>query len=66
MACSADDSCIADCKEFLKCKIIHSFQDKCGYKYKKYKQTIEFIKKYGYPNFIKQAENWRGPYGKLE
>jgi hypothetical protein len=56
----------ADCSDFSSCNIIKSYHDKSGYKYKKYKQSIEFIIKYGYPKFIKIAEKWKGPYGKLE
>ena len=56
----------ADCQDFAKCKIILSFHDKSGYKYKKYKQSMEFIIKNGYPKFIKLANKWKGPYGKLK
>ncbi len=34
-------------------------------KYRKYKESIEFIKSNGYEEFIKIADNWNGPYGKL-
>lgn len=56
----------ADCPDFSGCKIIHSFHDKSGYKYKKYKQSMEFIRKNGYQKFIKLANKWKGPYGKLD
>jgi len=55
----------ADCSEYPSCKIIHSFHDKSGTKYKKYKQSIEFIRENGYDRFLELAENWKGPYGKL-
>jgi hypothetical protein len=41
------------------------FQDKSGTKYKKYKQTIEFIRENGYDAFLTIADGWTGPYGKL-
>jgi hypothetical protein len=56
----------ADCPDYLKCKIIHNFYSKNGYKYKKYKQAIEFIRKNGYSRFIKLADKWKGAYGKLD
>ena len=56
----------ADCSEYLKCEIIRSFQSKKGFKYKKYKQSIEFIRKNGYSAFIKFADEWNGPLGKFE
>ena len=55
----------ADCPDYSKCKIILSFQDKSGYKYKKYRQSIEFIRENGYSKFLKLANKWKGPYGKL-
>ncbi|MFC2033080.1 DUF3795 domain-containing protein [Chloroflexota bacterium] len=55
----------ADCTGYVTCDIIHGFQDKSGMKYRKYKESIGFIKASGYEEFIKIADNWRGPYGKL-
>lgn len=59
------DTC-ADCSNLDNCKIIGDWYSKNGYKYKKYKQAIEFIKKNGYPYFIKLASKWNGAYGKLD
>jgi len=56
----------ADCPEYLKCEIIRCFHSKKGFKYKKYKQSIEFIRENRYLTFIKFADEWNGPYGKLE
>jgi hypothetical protein len=56
----------AECPDYPTCKIIYSFHDKTGYKYKKYKQSIEFIRKNGYAKYIKNADNWKGPYGKFD
>ena len=33
----------ADCSRYNKCEIIQNFHNKNGYKYKKYKEAIEFI-----------------------
>ena len=55
----------ADCDEYLSCEIIQGLYNKNGYKYKKYKQSIDFIRENGYAEFTKIADTWRGPYGKL-
>jgi len=59
------DTC-ADCSKLDTCSILCNWYANTGYKYKKYKQSIEFIKKKGYLKFIKQADKWKGAYGKLE
>ncbi len=55
----------ADCSEYESCQIIRAWFDKKGYIYKKYRESIEFIRKYGYDVFLEQADQWKGPYGKL-
>lgn len=55
----------ADCPDYMDCKIINTFHGKSGYKYKKYKQSMDYIVENGYPKFIKLADKWKGPYGKL-
>jgi len=56
----------ADCAYFDSCILISSLYDKNGFKYKKYKQNNEFIRKNGYSAFFKSADTWKGPYGKLK
>ncbi len=56
----------ADCSNYLGCNIIHGFYNKNGYKYKKYRQSLEFIRKNGYSAFLISSETWKGPYGKLD
>jgi hypothetical protein len=34
-------------------------------KYRKYRESVEFIRDTGYGEFIKRADKWKGPYGKL-
>lgn len=53
----------ADCPEYSYCKIIQEFYRKNGYKYKKYKQAIEFIREHGYAQFINIADTWNNVYG---
>ena len=55
----------ADCSDYGVCDIMRSLQDKRGTKYKKYRQSVEFIKENGYEEFVHIANNWKGPYGKL-
>jgi len=56
----------ADCPGYTKCKTIHGFYGKNGFKYGKYRQAIEFIRENGYPKFIRLADKWKGPYGRLD
>ena len=56
----------ADCQELNSCSIIQEFYKKNGYKYKKYKQAIDYIQSNGYPLFLKQTEKWTMQYGKYE
>ena len=56
----------ADCVDYSTCELIHGFYAKNGYKYQKYHQSVEFIRAKGYPVFLKLADKWKGPYGKLE
>jgi len=58
------ESC-ADCPDLDGCTVIGNFHDKSGYKYRKYRESMDFIRTYGYAEFIGQADNWTGPYGKL-
>ena len=55
----------ADCADYSSCQIIQGFYNKNGYKYRKYRQSIEFIRKKGYAQFIQIANNWKCQYGKL-
>jgi hypothetical protein len=55
----------ADCPDYSGCGIIQGLYNKKGYKYRKYRQSAEFIIENGYDNFIKMADKWKGPYGKL-
>jgi hypothetical protein len=56
----------ADCPDFDSCTIISGFFAKNGFKYKKYRQSLEFVRKNGYSEFIKSSDKWKGPYGKLD
>jgi hypothetical protein len=58
------DTC-AECDKYLACEVIQGLYSKNGYKYKKYKQSIEFIRRNGYIKFLEIADKWKGPYGKL-
>lgn len=55
----------ADCSDYNTCNVIQDWS-KEGYKYKKYKQSIEFIKKNGYDEFFNKADKWKNCYGKLD
>ena len=55
----------ADCPDYPTCDIIHGFYAKNGYKYRKYRESIEFIRQNGYREFMQAADTWKGPYGRL-
>jgi hypothetical protein len=55
----------ADCQTFP-CQILTMFWSKNGSKYKQYKKQVEFIRQNGYEKFLKNADTWKGPRGKLE
>ena len=54
-----------DCQDYVSCSIIQTWHSKSGYKYKKYKESIEFIKQFGYGEFLNKADKWKNQYGKL-
>jgi len=56
----------ADCDDYDSCEIIQGFYAKNGYKYKKYKEALDFIKANGYDKFIKIADGWKVQYGKYK
>lgn len=68
MCCFADNglATCADCKTLHSCSIMREFFGKKGYKYGKYRQSLEFIRKNGYEKFFAFTEKWKCAYGKLE
>ena len=59
------NSC-ADCEDYETCGIVQEFYNKNGYKYKKYKQAIDFIRENGYTEYLKIADQWTMQYGKYK
>ena len=59
------DTC-ADCSKFESCNLIGSWYVKKGYHGEKYKQSLEYIKKNTYSEFIKVADKWKGASGRLD
>jgi len=55
----------ADCPDYQRCNILQGFYGKTGYKYKKYQESLEFIRGNGCAAFLKIAKRWNGPYGSL-
>lgn len=55
----------ADCLEYPVCDTIGGFQRKKGYKYRKYRQSLEYIRTNGYDRFLAAAAEWVGAYGRL-
>ncbi|NQT60518.1 MAG: DUF3795 domain-containing protein [Bacteroidetes bacterium] len=56
----------ADCPRYENCSIIQEFQTRKGYKYKKYKEALSFIRENGDEQFLQITETWNKQYGKYE
>ena len=54
----------ADCMELDTCEVMRSFFSKKGYKYRKYKEAIYYIRENGYKNFFAIANSWKMQFGK--
>lgn len=54
----------ADCRDFP-CAILEGFWGKKGWKYQQYRKQLEFIRQYGYEEFLKCADCWKRANGKL-
>jgi hypothetical protein len=54
----------ADCPEYG-CDILADFWSKNGYKYKKYRESLEYINANGYTEFVERAKDWKRAFGKL-
>ena len=59
-------SSCADCGEYSSCDTIQGFFAKNGYKYRKYKEALEYIRANGYDKFLDVADGWGGAYGKYK
>ncbi len=57
------NSC-ADCAEYSVCNVLNGFFGKNGYKYKKYKEALEYIRLNGYEAFMEIADKWINASGK--
>jgi hypothetical protein len=55
----------ADCPDCLSCDTLQGFYGKNGYKYKRYRESMEFIRTPGYDCFLEAVRKWKGAYGKL-
>lgn len=54
----------ADCKEYDSCSTVNDFYSKNSYKYGKYKQATDYIRKNGYEAFLSIADTWKNAHGK--
>jgi len=59
------NSTCADCPDFPRCNILQDFYGKTGYKYRKYGESLEFIRTNGYAAFLIAAKRWKRPYGRF-
>jgi hypothetical protein len=56
----------ADCAQYESCTTLKKFHSKNGYKYRKYKESLEYIRTHGYERFLQMADHWKCAYGKLK
>lgn len=56
----------ADCPEYPACGTIQPFHSRPGYKYRKYREAILFIRKHGYGAFFRIANGWTMQYGRYD
>lgn len=54
----------ADCVNYP-CDILLAFYRRKRYAGRRYQESIEFIRKNGYDEFLRIADKWKGPYRKL-
>lgn len=59
------DTC-ADCPDYAECPKIMGFFAKKGYKYGKYRESLEYIRRHGYAAFLETAGMWKRAYGRLK
>jgi hypothetical protein len=59
------DTC-ADCPEIETCDIISKFFNKRLPEYRKYKQSIEYIRIHGYQKILLKVKKWIKRYGELD
>ena len=55
----------AECPEFDGCEILARFHGKKGREYGMYRESLEFIRAKGYPDFLRRARDWLRAYGQL-
>ena len=55
----------AECSECGDCVILAAFHGKNWPEYAKYKESLEFVRVHGYPEFCKRAKDWRAAHGRL-
>ena len=46
------------------CGILGEFHGRNGEKYRKYRQAIQYIRRFGYPAFFAVADGWKDAKGK--
>ncbi len=56
----------ADCNELDQCQIIPSKFKPGTRDYKKCIESLKYINRYGYDNFLEKAKNWKNHFGKLK
>ena len=56
----------ADCLVSASCDTLQSFYGHKSYKYGKYRQAFDYIRRYGYAAFLDIADGWSNAYGRYK
>lgn len=55
----------AECPEYATCETLAGFHGKNGHQYRKYRDSLDFIRAHGHPEFVRRAKGWKRAYGEL-
>jgi len=56
----------ADCDDFPSCETLQNWYRKAGGKYRRYRESAEYIREHGYESFIEIADGWKDSRGRLK
>ena len=55
----------AECPEYDGCDVLAAFHGKNGIEYRKYRESLEFVRTHGYQEFVKRGKDWARACGRL-
>ena len=58
------DTC-AECDDFSSCTILQEWYGKASGKYRRYKESAEYVREHGSDRFVEIADGWKDACGRL-